>query len=149
MNVHAALVAMLLCVMPVLGDLDQVKEEPNPEKRARLALNSADEALEAAKKAYFEKDDLERTKAALDQVQQSVSLAYSSLEATGKNASKHPRHFIDAEIRTRELLRRLNDFSDRMSALDRDLAQGAREEVQKVHDDLLGAIMGQKKKNKD
>ncbi|MGA2436611.1 MAG: hypothetical protein ABSG25_15155 [Bryobacteraceae bacterium] len=142
----AAVLAVALAAIPAFGDLDSIRNEPDPERRARLALDCAGLALDAAKKAYFENDDLTRTKSALDELGQAVELAYSSLEATGRNARKHPKHFIEAEIRTRELERRLNDFSERMSAFDRDLAADARQKVRQVHDGLLGAIMGQKKK---
>ena len=105
--------------------------------------------LKTAEDAYFQKEDLSQTKTALNELAESAELAFTSLQETSKNPSKHPRHFIDAEIRIRELLRRLNDFGERMSALDRDLVTSVRATLQKVREDLLAAIMGTKQRKKD
>lgn len=128
------------------GDLAAVKAEPNLEKRARRALDNAAAAYKAAEEAYMKRGDPEQANAALDEVSQSVELAYASLRATGKNPVKSPRHFKAAEIRTRELLRRLADLREAMSVLDRDHIDEVRATIQKIHDDLLAGIMGGKKK---
>ncbi|HOL72044.1 MAG TPA: hypothetical protein PKW45_11415, partial [Bryobacteraceae bacterium] len=64
---------------------------------------------------------------------------------TGKDPSRSPKHFKRAEIRTRELLKRLADFREQMSALDRDSIDRISESIQKIHDDLLAGIMSGKK----
>lgn len=141
----ASLIPLLLALPLGAADLDAVKAEPNLEKRARLALDNATVAFKAAQDAYMQKGDLKLTTAALDEVAQSVGLAYESLNQTGKNPRRSPKHFKYAEIRTRDLLRRLTDFREQMSALDRDDIDKVRAAVQKVHDDLLVGIMGKKK----
>lgn len=141
--------ALLAAVAIALGappDLGSIKSEPKPERRAELALNHADGALKAAQDAYLAKGDLKQTAASLEEVSESVQLAYSALVATRKNPSRSPKHFKRAEIKTRELLRRLNDFRDQMGIDDREIADKARAAVQKVHEDLLEGIMGGKKK---
>jgi hypothetical protein len=144
------LAALLVCLSLALplgaGDLAAVKAELNLEKRARRALDNADVALKAAEDAYLKDGDLERANAALDELSQSVELAFTSLRQTGKSPVKSPRRFKEAEIKTRELLRLLADFRQGMSALDRDEIDKVHAAIQKVHDDLLAGIMGGKKK---
>ncbi len=124
------------------ADLTAAKNEPNLEKRAALALDNARDALKAAQTAYMEKGDLKATSAALQEISDSVQLAYDSLVATGKNPRKKPKYFKHAEIRTRELMRQLDDFRAQMSALDRDEIEQTRRSIQKIHDALLEGIMG-------
>lgn len=122
--------------------LGTIKSEPKPERRAERALDNADAALKSATDAYLVKGDLKQTNAALDELSESVELAYTSLTETHKNPSRNPKHFKRAEIRTRELLRRLTDFREQMSVDDREAVDKARSAVQKVHEDLLEGIMG-------
>ena len=122
----------------------RAQAEPNPEKRARAALDNADEALRQAREAYAKGDDA-AVKARLEEVQRSVELADSSLRQTGKNPSRSPKHFKFAELRTRELTRKLESFRDQMSVADRSVAERVLESVQKIHDALLNDIMGKKK----
>ncbi len=125
--------------------LGTIKSEPKPEKRAEMALDNADSALRSATDAYLAKGDLKQTNASLDEVSESVELAYTSLTETHKNPSRNPKHFKRAEIKTRELLRRLTDFREQMSVDDREAVDRARSAVQKVHEDLLEGIMGSRK----
>ncbi len=143
----AAVCAALLFAAVARADLAAARAEPNLEKRAEKALDNAQHSLAAAQDAYIQKADLKQSEAALQELAESVQLAYESLMATGKNPSKKPKHFKRAEIKTRELMRRLDDFRAQMSALDRDAIEKTRDAVQKVHDDLLEGIMsGGKKK---
>jgi ElaB/YqjD/DUF883 family membrane-anchored ribosome-binding protein len=130
------------------ADLATIKAEPNLEKRAEKALDNADDALKAAQDAYNEQYDLKKTELALKEVSDSVELAYESLVATGKNPSRSPKHFKRAEIKTRELMRRLDDLRARMGTNERQSVEDARHVVQKVHDNLLEGIMGGGKKKK-
>ncbi len=140
------LTALLLALsLPLLADLAAAKAEPNLEKRAKLALDNANAALKAAQDAYQKTGDVQQTDASLNEVSESVQFAFDSLKQTGKNPSKSPKHFKNAEIVTRELLRQLTDFREQMSALDRDGIDKARTSIQSVHDELLAGIMSGKK----
>ncbi len=140
------LTALLLALsLPLLADLAAAKAEPNLEKRAKLALDNANAALKAAQDAYQKTGDVQQTDASLNEVSESVQFAFDSLKQTGKNPSKSPKHFKNAEIVTRELLRQLTDFREQMSALDRDGIDKARLAIQSVHDELLAGIMSGKK----
>ena len=74
-----------------------------------------------------------------------MALADSTLKQTGKNPSRSPQHFKYAELRTRDLLRKLDGFRDDMSVADRPALERVIATVQKIHDALLEGIMGKKK----
>jgi hypothetical protein len=127
------------------ADLSRVEAEPNLEKRAHAALDNAEDALKQAREAYAKGDNAESS-ARLDEVEQSVALADSSLKQTHKNPSRSPKHFKQAELRTRELLRKLDGFRNEMSVVDRPALDRVVAAVQKIHDSLLDGIMGGKRK---
>ena len=129
---------------PADDELSRVEAEPNLEKRAHAALDNADDALRRAREAYMKGDDA-GANAQLDEIEKSVELADTSLKKTGKNPSRSPKHFKQAEMRTRDLLRRLDGFREQMSVSDRAPAERVVEAVQKIHDAWLDGIMGKKK----
>ena len=125
-------------------DLARVHAEPHPDKRAHAALENAEDALRQAREAYA-KGDTDGTAARLEEVGQSVEMADSSLKQTGKNPSRSPKHFKFAELKTRELLRKLEGFRDEMSVADRPVLDRVAGTVQRIHDALLEGIMGKNK----
>ena len=137
----------VLAAAPAWASLDAAKAEPNLEKRAVLALDNAGRALRSAQDGYLAQGDMKQVGAALEEVSVSVELAYDSLQQTHKVPSRSPKYFKRAEIETRELLRRIDDFREQMSVDDRDEIDKVRAVVQKVHESLLEGIMGGKKKD--
>jgi hypothetical protein len=133
-----------ILVLTLAFDLATIKSEPNLEKRSELALLNANSALDSARDAY-NKGDLDRTETNLNEVLESVDLAYQSLSDTGKDPRKD-RFFKQAELRTRALLRRLEGLGETMSAADRGIVEKVRNEVSEIHDNLLTGIMSKKKK---
>lgn len=129
----------------VPADLQKAMAEPNLEKRSKLALDNATEAYQAAR-ADYDKGDSTRLAADLKEIQDSVDLAYTSLQDTGKDPRKHSKWFKRAEIDTRDLLRHLDAFQRDMSFEDRPMLQQLIAHVQKVHDDLLVGLMEGKPK---
>jgi hypothetical protein len=127
------------------ADLRQAKAEPNLEKRSKLALDNAEDALTAAREAY-EKGDDAQVAARAKEISDSVELAESSLEQTGKNPRKSPKWFKHAEMVTRELLRRIDAFQQAMNVADRPMMNAAKDKVQEVHENLLLGIMEGKNK---
>ncbi len=125
-------------------DLARVEAEPNLEKRAHAALDNADDALKQAREAYAKGEDAVAV-ARLTEVQRSVELADSALKQTGKDPSRSPKHFKQAELKSRELLRKLDSFRDQMSVADRAAEERVAEAVQRIHDAWLDGIMGKKK----
>jgi hypothetical protein len=136
----AAAAFCLVCWGAPRPDLKQALAEPNLEKRSALALENAAAALTSAREAY-QKGDLNAVKADAAEIEESVDLAYTSLEQTGKNPRRSPKWFKRAEIQTRDLGRKLDGFRDEMSYTDRPLLDKVRARVQKVHDQLLLGLM--------
>jgi len=88
------------------ADLKKALAEPDLEKRSKLALDNAFAAYQAARDAY-QKGEMEPVQAAIDEIEQSVDLAFQSLNDTGKNPRRSPKWFKSAELATRDLSRRI------------------------------------------
>ncbi len=120
-----------------------MKAEPNLEKRSDLALLNADRAIDDARTDY-QAGNVKKSEADLNQVRDLVDLSLESLEGTGKQP-RNSKYFKRAEIRIRELLRRLASFRDEMSVDDRKPLDDAAARLQEVHDRLLLEIMSKKR----
>jgi hypothetical protein len=140
----AALLA-LVGVQGIHADLKRAMAEPNLEKRSKLALENAKTAYQAAREAY-QKGELEQVQAFAAEIEQSVDLAYQSLQETGKNPRGSPRYFKSAEQETSQLTRRIEGLQEEMSYTERPLLDKAKARVQQVHDDLLLGLMEGRKK---
>lgn len=125
-------------------DLTGVKSEPNLEKRSERALDYANTALDAARDAYG-RGEFDACQTQLDEVGASVDVAYEALTQTGKDPGRNPRAFKRAEMRTRELLRRIEGLLQTVSYSDREAVQKIHERVSMVHDHLLEGIMSKRK----
>ncbi|MBV8847741.1 MAG: hypothetical protein JO307_33420 [Bryobacterales bacterium] len=125
-------------------DLAGVQSEPNLEKRSEMALDYANQALDAARESYS-RGEFEQTQAQLEDVGASVDVAYQALEKTGKDPRRSPKFFKRAELRTRELLRRLDGLLQTVSFADRDVVEKVHARVAAVHDNLLEGIMSKGK----
>jgi hypothetical protein len=141
------LMAILGIAAPVAvrADLKAALAEKDLERRSKLALDNAESALQAAKAAYNQ-GDMDKTKASVSEVQESVELAYKSLNDTHKNPRKSPKYFKSAELTTRDLMKRLDTFDHDMSYDDRPILKPLEARVQQVHDDLLLGLMEGKPK---
>jgi hypothetical protein len=143
---QAAALAILLANAGWLrADLKQAMAEPNLEKRSKLALENASAAYQTARAAY-DAGENEKVAAAAAEITESVDLAFTSLMKTGKDPRKSPKWFKQAEIETRNLLRRLETFQQQMSFGDREMLDKTKAKVQQVHDDLLVGLMEGKRK---
>lgn len=127
-----------------LADLSAVRAEPNLQKRSKKALENAEVSLAQAKEEY-RSNEFDKSRAALEEVAVSVNLAYDSLKQTGKTPAKSPGQFKYAEVKTRSLLRQLEDFRHEMDTTDHALLDKVKASVQKVHDELLLGILERKK----
>jgi hypothetical protein len=136
--------SLLMTLSLLAFDLGSIKNEPNLERRSELALAYANTALDQAREAY-DAGDVAKTEAALGELRESVELAYQSLEETGKDARRNPKFFKRAELKTRELMRRLDGLRSTVGFEDRPLVEKVRDRVAEVHDDLLKGIMSKKK----
>ena len=134
-----------ILLLTLAFDLTSVKSEPNLEKRSELALDHANVSLDAARDDY-NAGDVGKTQTELEEMCDSVDVAYDALANTGKDPHKDPKFFKRAELRTNELLRRLESLAPGMSGLDRSTLENVRARISMVHDDLLKGIMSKKKK---
>jgi hypothetical protein len=125
-------------------DLAAARQEPNLERRSELALENAGAALASLRDAY-DAGDIEKTKAQASEIEESVTLAYASLQDTGKDARRDPKFFKRAEMTTRQLVRRLDGAIEAMSVQDRAILLVVRDRVSDIHDELLSDIMKKKK----
>jgi hypothetical protein len=135
----------LILILGLALDLASVRSEPNLEKRSERALDNATVALDAARDAYSQ-GDIDKAQASLTEVGESVDLCYQSLSESGKDPRRDPKFFKRAEVRTRELLRRLEGLRETMSVADRAGVEKIRDSVSDIHDNLLKGIMSKKKK---
>jgi hypothetical protein len=102
-------------------------------------------SLKEARAAY-NAGDLSKAAAKAKEIEESVDLAYASLEKTGKDPRRSPKWFKHAEIQSNELLRSIEAFEHDMSFEDREILEKTKERVQQVHDNLLAGLMGGKRK---
>lgn len=140
-----ALFLAFLFAGAVSADLKQVQAEPNLERRSKLALENATAALQSAREAYRNGEN-EKVEALAKEVQESVELASASLQETNKDPRRSPKYFKNAEIATRDLLRKIDNFQQDMSFADRPVLDKVKEKVQQIHDNLLLGLMEGKKK---
>lgn len=146
MRMRLLAIALCFCSAGLArADLKQVMAEPNLEKRSKLALDNAESAYQAARTAY-QKGNSSQVSSNISELVQSVDLAYHSLNDTGKDPRKSPKWFKRAEIQTRDLLRKINDFQQEMDYSDRPMLDKAKTTVQQVHDNLLMGLMEGKRK---
>lgn len=132
----------LLLLSTLLGaaDLSVVKTEPNLEKRSEKALVYANDVL-AAMRAELDKNNVDKIKDHLRELEATVDLSIDSLKATGKNARRNPKYFKRAELRLRELQRRLETFRRDMSFDDRPVLDGVIAHIAKRIDELVEATL--------
>jgi hypothetical protein len=138
------LAVLLLSAGWLHADLKKALAEPNLEKRSGLALDNAVVALKSAR-SFYEKGDNDQVAKSAAEVLESVDLAAASLEQSGKNP-RRSTWFKKAEISTRDLSRRIQDFQDDMSFVDRPLLDKVKARVQEIHEQLLMGVMEGKKK---
>jgi hypothetical protein len=148
MGLRIAVIALALGVAAAASlnaDLKRANAETNLEKRSQLALDNAQAAFKTARAAY-EKGDNDQVAAAAAEIRESVDLAFTSLNQTNKDPRRSPKWFKRAEIATRDLLRKLDNFQQDMSFSDRPLLETVKNRVQVVHDELLVGLMEGKRK---
>ncbi len=150
MNLGRALSAVLLLTLAGAGslraDLSKAKAEKSPERRARLALDNAKTQFRVAS-ATYKGGDLRGAMTLLEEVRDSVQLAYESLKETGKKP-RGSNDYKNLEIKTRELLRNLEDLRQRMAVDDREYIVPVMTYIQQVHDEVLNSVMGNPKQVK-
>jgi hypothetical protein len=140
------LAAMFLLAHGLLcADVKLAKAEPNLEKRSKLAVDAAVAALKQAREAY-RNGEIEPCRKFIAESLEAASLSAASIKESGKDPRRSPKWFKRAEMELRELIRRVDSFSDEMSFADRPLLEELRAKVVQVHDELLTGLMEGKRK---
>jgi len=132
-----------LLALLLVADLASVKAEPNLERRADAAIRFAHESVAQAREATAAGDS-GKLKERLGEIEAAALICKESLDATGKSARRSPKHFKQAELRLRELMRRLKGLSESAGIEDRDAIDATEKKVAEVHEHVLGEIMTKK-----
>jgi hypothetical protein len=131
----------LLAPMLWADDLDSVKQESDHIKRFERAITLAEtetrEARQLVKDAGSRADLISK----MEGVAKAVSLSLQSLRDTGKRPAKLTGHYKKGELKSREILRQLNDLVLALGVEDRPVAERTRDEVSSVHEDFLLGVM--------
>jgi hypothetical protein len=135
---------LLLAAAPAPASFEQVKAEPNPERRARAAVDFAAIAERKAE-AAFSNGDMKEVALELTTMKESMEMTRDSLVASRKTPGRNPELYKYAELRSRELLTRLEDFKRRMLVEDREVVALPKARVQEIHDSWFEGIMGRAK----
>jgi hypothetical protein len=141
----AVFIIVLLFAQQAPATLDQIRAEPNPERRARAAVEFAAAAERNAESAYS-KGDMKAVTAELNNMVMGVETAQQALQETGKSPLRHPGPFKSGELRTEEILVRLGDLALKMDADERATVDIPKAKVQEVHDAWFDGIMSRKKR---
>ena len=132
-----------LLILLLAADLASVRNEPNLERRSDLALDYANQSIDVARDSYNAGDPA-KMQSALAEAAEAVDVSYQALSETGKNP-RNNKYFKRAELRTRELMRRLEGLSQTVSVDDREPVTKTRDHIAEIHDNLLRGIMSKKK----
>jgi hypothetical protein len=135
---------VLLLSQPAPSSLDQIRADSNLEHRAKSAIEFATQAERNAE-ADYSKGDLAATSTDLKTMESAVEVARDAFNQTGKTPQRHAGPYKTAELRTQEMLIRLNDLERRMDADERHVIEGPRAKVQEIHDAWFDGIMGKKR----
>ena len=127
---------LLLAPPPAQADL--VRQARQSLVRAEQAATQSGEACKST--------DYDKCNTLLTEVQEAVEKAKDSLDKTGLNPARSPRHFKDAEIRTRKILKLLRAVVSYIHPDDRPRFDTAVGRVSDINDQLLSSIMEKKRK---
>jgi len=126
------------------ADLAQARAERNLDRRTRLALDNGALQLRLAAEANKSGEWL-KTRAALDELGESIDLAYASQKETGRNP-RGARQYKNLEVRVRGLLKTLEEFQRTLDFQQREETEPLVEKIRRVHDEVLQSILAPKRK---
>jgi hypothetical protein len=138
------LALFLMLAPPAPSSLDQVKADPNPDHRAKAAVDYAAVAERNAEAAYV-KGETQNVDTELKNVEESMEAAQEALVASHKTPGRNPTPYKYAELHSREILTRLGDLEQKMDSSERSVIAGVKAKVQELHDAWFEGIMGRKR----
>ncbi len=134
----------LLWAAPLAASLARARAEQNPTRRARLAMENAEQQLGVAI-AADKRGDRSAATAALGEIRESVDLAYDSLKQGVKNP-RNSSHYKNLEVRLRRVIKQLEEFRNTLDFEERERLAPLVEHLRQVHDEVLRSILAPKKK---
>lgn len=130
----------LVLLLALTLDLDAVRAEPDPAKRAVKAFEYSYQQLATARQAALDGDSAKLRELA-PTIADGAELAETALTSGKKNAGNLKK----AELRCRDLLRRIVSLKQDAAIEDRDPVEAAEKRVHSVQDRLVAAVMGRSK----
>lgn len=139
-----AAVILLAGSAQAAGGLDAIRDDPDPQRRYRAALDYSAEQITVARKAY-EENRHQDFDGALKEVAAGARLCDETLRAPVNKRIRNASHYKRAELKLREVLRRLTQLEKEVSVDDRAHILKTRDAVQEIHDRLLLDITGRRR----
>lgn len=119
--------------------LPRIQREHDPVKKAKYEIRLADIKLNRGAGAC-EKDDHDACSKLLSAYLELMNSSWKDLKSSGRNAVKQPSGFKELDIALREDAHTLDDFKHRMPIEDRAALDPVIQEVEKIHDEVMGAL---------
>lgn len=143
------IMTLVFCFMvaPVLlwGDgIEEVRKEKNLSRRSERALGYAEESMTKARELTAGLGAREELQRALTGVVEGCELALESLRETGRPPRRLTRQYKRGELRTRDLIRQLENLAHALGLDDRPAAEEARKKVSVIHEKFLSGVMDKK-----
>jgi hypothetical protein len=136
-----ALLSLAAAAIAAGSGLEAVKAEANPERRSELALAYAGEVLTRLR-PELETKTWAAVAPEVEEFRAAVDLSVASLKATGKDARRSPKYFKRAELKLRELSRRLKGLQVLLGVEDRPRMDEVIAYVERLQDELVDMTMG-------
>jgi hypothetical protein len=141
---NAIMLALLVASAAPPDSLDSVRKEPDLVRRGERALALADTLCASARQIVRDSGSRTQLFDMLERTVEAAELSLSSLKETGRKPSKLSKQYKRGELRTRDIVRQMNDISAALSIDDRPAAEKLRDRVSIVHEEFLLGIMGGK-----
>jgi len=130
---------LLLAAGVATAQTDSVKTQPDPNKRAELAVDQADRDLGVAREDW-RNGDWNAALSALDEVKQSAELANTSLGETTQ-PPRNNRHYKNVEVKFSNLIRKVDAFRLEVDYEQREAVNRIETRLQELHEHILDAVM--------
>ena len=137
-----SLLALPLHADPPL-EWEAIEAETDLEQRAEDAIEFARADVDPTLAAY-EEGRPEEARRRLERMVEAALLAEASLEETGKEARKRPKHFKRAEIGLRRLIRSLENVKEKLIFEDRADLDPVINQLEEIRQRLLLSILERK-----
>jgi hypothetical protein len=134
----------LACGLAAAQGLEAVKAEPNLERRSDMALAYAGDVLTRLR-TDLETKEWPAVAPEIEEFRAAIDLSFAALKSTGKNARRNPKYFKRAELKLRELGRRLRGLQVLLAVDDRPKMDEVIAYVDKLQDELVEMTMGVRK----